>query len=242
MRATRSILAAVAVAISFAFASPALADAKMQEQMFSPSVQIDENCSGTIVYSKRDDKTGKVETLILTAKHCLTGADREYRVKVPVYQNNVIVKHDSFVATVKGVSYKADLGLLVLRDTQTFFDKPAKLAGADVAISMGDPVWTVGYPLGLALTVTEGLFGSVESLVMQGKTGQYYRATPNAAPGNSGGALYHKNAAGDYELIGVTSAGVMQFFFMIFYTPAADIADYLKIALPAAPAIAGKST
>lgn len=203
---------------------------KMADQMFSPTVQINKNCSGSVVYSKRDDKTGKVETIILTAKHCLD-AEAEYTVNVPVYQNNVVVKHEAFVATRRGVSYKSDLGLLVLRDTQTFFEKTAKLAPADVPLTMGEEVWTVGYPLGLALTVTQGLFGSAETLV-DGKPEQYYRATPNAAPGNSGGALYHATASGDYELIGVTSRGAMQFFFVVFYVRAAEIEEYLKVAVP----------
>jgi S1-C subfamily serine protease len=114
---------------------------------------------------------------------------------------------------VYGVYYSADLSLWRLKDKQTFFPNVAKLAPEKPALMMGEDVWTVGYPLGGVLTVTRGLFGSVETSDFDHPGRTYYRATPDIAPGSSGGALYHKNDAGDYELLGVTTAGAQSFPF-----------------------------
>lgn len=234
------IAALVAIGIIFIGASfwPALAaDAvelgKMQGQMFGHTVQLDKNCSGSVIYSKRDEVSGKVSTLILTAKHCVDGdAKKEYEVNFPVYQNNRIVKTDSFKALVKGQYYKADLALLELRDTQTFFKDVAKIEKADATFLMGEDIWTVGYPLGLAMTVTDGQFGSLETFNYPTSGMEYLRATPNIAPGNSGGAAYHKGQDGNYYLIGVTTAGFQGFPWINLYTPLSAIHEYLKVAAP----------
>lgn len=219
-----------ALVASGAFASE---PSRMQEQMFGMTAQLNENCSATLIWSDRDDKSGKVTTLFLTAKHCVEGAsERDMIVDVPVYHDNRIVKKDRFIARVKGQYYKGDLALIELKDRQTFFEKVAKIAPADVTLSMGEDVWTVGYPLGMALTVTPGLFGSLETVDYPSDGMEYFRATPSIAPGNSGGALYHMNAAGDYELLGVTTAGIMAFPWIALYTPLGDIHAYLKVAVP----------
>lgn len=87
------------------------------------------------------------------------------------------------------------------------------------------------------MTITKGLFGSLETSDFDKPGRVYYRATPDIAPGSSGGALYHKNDAGDYELLGVTTAGARGFPFVALYTPVSDIYSYLKVA---APEIVGK--
>lgn len=206
---------------------------KLQSQVLAISAQLNENCSSTLVYSDRDKVSGDVTTIFLTAKHCVSGApDKDQVLDLPVYQHNRIVKKDRYIGRVLGQYYKADLALVVLKDKRTWFPNVAKLPPKDDDLAMGEDVWTVGYPLGQALTITEGLFGALETLDYPKDGIEYYRATPSIAPGNSGGALWHLNAAGDFELLGVTSAGFRGFPFMAMYTPAPVIRDYLDVAIP----------
>jgi S1-C subfamily serine protease len=205
---------------------------KLQKEVLGVTVQLNGNCSGTVIYSNRDKESGDVTTLVLSAGHCAIDKDADQRVEFPVYQANEIVKRDAYVGKVYGVYYNADLSLWKLKDKQTFFANVAKLAPEKPALMMGEQVWTAGYPLGGVLTVTTGLFGSLETSDFDKPGRVYYRATPDIAPGSSGGALYHKNDAGDYELLGVTTAGARGFPFVALYTPISDIYAYLKVAAP----------
>lgn len=219
--------------------------ADMQQQMFGVSAQINNNCSGTLIHSARDNKSGEVETYVLTAKHCVKAEDKLFNVNLPVYQKNRIVKINSYAATVYGKAYFADLALLKLRDKQTWFEHVAKIGSADAELAMGEDVWTVGYPEGRSLTVTTGLFTSAETIDFPTDGQEYYRATPNIIGGNSGGALFHLEN-GEYRLIGVTSARSVWSSWVAYYVPREAIREYLSKALPAAiaepaPAVAGAS-
>lgn len=213
------------------------ADAAWQEEMLGVTVQLNGNCSGTLIYSDRDKKTGDVDTYILTAAHCVKGSEsKNMTVDIPVYQENRVVKRESYVAKYKTKSFSADLAVVELIDKKTYFDKVATLPGEKISIEMGDRVYTVGYPMGLGLTITEGLFSSYDSINFpkRNEDTEYYRATPDIIGGNSGGALYHKRPDGKYELIGVTTAGIRGAPYMGFYTPAKKIRDFLKTAAPKA--------
>lgn len=235
MKFNRIIAAAIA-AIAFAFAAPASAqNAKLHDQVLSVTAQLNENCSASLIYSDRDKVTGDVKTILLTAKHCVDGvSNKDQVVDFPVYKDNRIVKKDRYIGRVLGSYYKADLALIDLKDKQTFFARTSKIAGDKQEIAMGDPVVTVGYPLGKSLTVTQGLFGAFETADYPTDGVEYYRATPDIAPVNSGGALYRVLDDGDYQLIGVTTAGFQGFTFVNYYTPVTAIREYLKVALPAA--------
>lgn len=225
------LLGILFLALSF---SVAFADDKMQKQMIGFTAQLDGGCSATLIHSKRDNATGDVSTIFLTAKHCVDGKKSDLKVELPVLQKNRLVKRDSYVARVKGAWHGGDLAILELKDKQTWFDKVAKIGPAEPEIQIGDPVWTVGYPLGWSLTITNGLFGAIETQDFQKPGTEYYRATPDIAGGNSGGGFWHLNKAGDYELIGVTTARARSDSFIGLYTRAADIHAYLKVALPEA--------
>lgn len=212
---------------------------KLQKQVLGVTVQLNGNCSGTIIQSKRDDVTGEVKTLILSAGHCAIDKEADQRIEIPVYQANEIVKRDAYVGRVEGIYFGADLSLWRLKDKQTFFPNVAKLAPEKPVLLMGEDVWTAGYPLGGVLTITRGLFGSLETSDFDKPGKVYYRATPDIAPGSSGGALYHKNDAGDYELVGVTTAGARGFPYVALYTPLSDIYAYLKVAAPETVAAPG---
>lgn len=224
----------VVLAHSIVFAASGDELDKMQAQMFSPTVQLNGNCSGTVVWSKRDEKSGEVATYVLTAKHCVSNKDKDQEVDVPIYHDNLLVKKERYIARVHGTFFGADIGLFRLKDKQTLFQNVAKLAPAQPSVRMGEDVWTVGYPLGWSLTVTEGLFGVIEVVDFDKPGQEYYRATPDITGGNSGGGLYRKNGAGDYELIGITTAGARGLPFIALYTPVGKVHEYLKVALPEA--------
>jgi len=218
-------IALITLSINVAFASELQ---KMQDEMLGASTQIGDNCSGTLIHSKREEATGVVTTYILTAKHCIDGANKEYAVDLPIYQKMRIVKEDRYYAKVKAQDYKADLAVLVLKDEQTWFDNAAAVASADINMMIGERVWTVGYPLGGPLTITDGMFGAAQTVNYPTDGIEYFRATPNATFGNSGGALYRKNEKGDYELVGVVTARMMDNTFMTLYTPISTIQDFLR--------------
>ena len=226
----KTILMAVALTLA---ASTTMAASSIQ-QLLDNTVQLNGSCSGTLVYSDRNKESGKVKTVILTAKHCVEdfGTEAgEVVVDFPKFQKNRLVKNDSYKGFVKGVYYKADLAIVELKDTETYFPKVTKIANDDVTLSIGDPVITIGYPLGLNLTVTEGLLGPYQTMDWPKNGTEYLRATPDITGGNSGGGMY-KKIGEDYELLGVTTGGFKGLPYMALYTDMTKINEYLKVAVP----------
>jgi S1-C subfamily serine protease len=85
--------------------------------------------------------------------------------------------------------------------------------------------------------MTSGTLGraeAVEAFSSISRSKEFYRSTPDIAPGNSGGAMFQKNAKGDYEVIGVATGTIRGFTYINFYSPIEEIQEYLKVALPAA--------
>jgi S1-C subfamily serine protease len=183
--------------------------ARLRDQALAPVVQLNRNCSATVIHSDRDEISGKVTTYALTAKHCVdsvTGVTSI--VYMPVYDKTMrLVREEAVRVKVHGVFWKHDLALLRFVDTGTVFPHVARIAAADVALVEGEPTVAVGYPFGMARTKTAGELGPREDIKMDGKELEYIRSTPGVAGGNSGGALFRITEAGDYELIGVTSLG-----------------------------------
>jgi len=232
MRKTIILLASI---VAVAFSLPAAAqNVKLHDQVLSVTAQLNENCSASLIYSDRDKTTGDVKSVLLTAGHCVEGAiGKDMVVDFPVYQGNRIVKKERYIGRAVGKYYKADLALIELKDKQTYFSKVAKLAPEKPVIDMGDEVYTVGYPLGMGLTITSGMFGAIETNDYAKDGQEYYRATPAIAGGNSGGALYQVSASGDYLLLGVTTAVARGNPHIGYYTPITDIREYLRYALAA---------
>lgn len=234
-----TLLALIALAIIMAvFTSPASATdlVKLQKDALAPTVQLNRNCSGQIVYSARDEKSGEVKTYILTAKHCTKDvADRINEVYLPVYQKGRVVSELLYKADVVSQYYKHDLALLRLKDTATSFaDRVAKVAARDIDLPIGSPVVTVGYPFGLTLTVNEGTFAARGSIPFpeDTKDTEYFRASPAIAGGNSGGGLYTVKADGGFELLGVTDLKIGQDATSEagFYVPVDIVRDFLTVA------------
>lgn len=203
-------------------------------QVFNPSVQLGEFCSGEIIYSKRDQKSGKVSSVVLTAKHCVD--DKSYSDVIPVnkHQYDSKLRHigiKEYDANVLGKSYKSDLALLKIRDEDTVFDDVAKVA-KNPTLAFGQDVVVVGYPMGRSMTYTEGNLGFVEDTDFfsdVSNSGQFLRATPDIAPGSSGSSMF-TFVDGEYKIIGVVTGGARSFSWFNYFTPVEEINEYLDVA------------
>ncbi|MGA3163828.1 MAG: trypsin-like peptidase domain-containing protein [Verrucomicrobiota bacterium] len=94
-----------------------------------------------------------------------------------------------------------DLALLKIKDKNAPKFKYIILGNSD-ALSVGDPVFAIGSPMGLERTVTSGIL-STKTRELEGEL--YLQTTAQINPGNSGGPLF--NMAG--EVIGVTNMKIM---------------------------------
>lgn len=206
------------------------------DQVRAPVVRLDAYCSGTIVQSHRDQKSGEVQTFILTAKHCVKDDDKSM-VPIAKDQYDGLNKTGKKIADgdVYGMSYKSDLALIKLRDKQTLYDSVAIVAPADINLQYGQEVVVDGYPLGLSMTETWGKLGYKEeqpafSDISQSK--MFYRATPDIVGGSSGSGMFTLDSDGKYKLIGVVTGGYQRGTYINYFTPIEEINDYLKTALP----------
>lgn len=214
---------------------------KRQDQMFDTSVKLDLAgqgwCSGNLIHSKRDEKTGEVETFILTAKHCTDFLNQDHDiVKVIDEQHDHKlneVRDMVYLGHVWGQSYKSDLALIKLDDHSTYFDKVAKVAPKDIVLTFGDPTYIVGFPMGLSKTFTQGTLGFIETQGQWFKelstSGRFLRSTPDVAPGSSGSSMFVQDSDGDYKLVGVTTGSFVRsgMPFINWFTPIDEIHEYL---------------
>lgn len=204
---------------------------KAEQQMFLPIVQLGDFCSGSVVYSNRDQKSGEVTTYILTAKHCTDRIDQKIDVNVPTYTNGAKLDFHSYRGTVKGRHWNSDTAVIKIDNTSVLFENVVKLAPKDTKLTFGEDAWTVGYPMGLSRTVTQGEIGNRDRVPTLGPS-EFQRATPDIGPGNSGGALFVKTDSGDFQQVGITTGGARGMPFFGIYTPLEDIYDALKIMVP----------
>lgn len=224
-------------AFSMMIAMATFTNASELDKVIKASPQLNENCSSSVIYSKRDEKSGDVKTVLLTANHCVRDNPvLEQKIDFPVYKNGKIVKKDRYLGKVLGQAYDKDLALVELKDKDTLFENVVKIAKDVNDVQIGDPVAVIGYPLGLNLTVTNGNYVGYQTTAWDGK--EFLRATPDMIFGNSGGALFKINKDGTYEQIGVTDAIMtpmgVPISYMGLYVPVDQIREYLKVALPEA--------
>jgi S1-C subfamily serine protease len=185
---------------------------RLRDQALKPVVQLNRNCSATVIHSDRDEVSGKVRTLILTAKHCVEGeTSRIQTIYVPVSDDrNRVVTEGAWKARVLGMFWKHDLALLELLDTATLFPHVAKMAAKDATFVEGEPIVAVGYAAGMMRVMTEGFFAGREfkNFPDPNVDVEYFRTTPNVIGGHSGGPMYRITPDGSYEMIAVVSWGL----------------------------------
>jgi S1-C subfamily serine protease len=203
-------------------------------EMLEPTVQLERNCSGVVVHSDRQEESGEVLTLVLTAKHCTDNLGQLINVFIPVYDDeNRMVQEQVFKAVVGGRYGLHDLAYLRLLDTDTVLENIATLAEDDTRLREAEPIWAVGYGLGWTRTITEGTFGQRQSVAFPdaNRPNEYFRATPAIIGGNSGGPLFHRHSEGHYEVIGITSAGSAQTNHINLFVPMDSINEYMEMVL-----------
>lgn len=212
--------------------SPALAVSKnFTEQVVNTSYQLNHNCSATVFKSEKDED-GKVETKLLTASHCVTRG-KPGKLNASIFDDKwkVVEERNVIYDVEKSGSFgSVDLAVIKLRDTTNLY--PVVGIAKEINVEIGDEVWAVGFPLGAAKTVTNGLFGGYQPLPLGAidPTTVLLRSTPDLAPGNSGGGLFQLNESTlNYELIGVTSAGVPTIDHVGLYVPLSDIRKFVGL-------------
>jgi S1-C subfamily serine protease len=92
---------------------------------------------------------------------------------------------------------QADLCELDLLQMKPAFDKPVEIAPKD-ALRIGDPVYAIGSPRGMELTISNGI---VSALREAGANIQVIQTTAPFSPGSSGGGLFDSQG----RLVGITT-------------------------------------
>lgn len=162
----------------------------------SSMVQINDNCSGTIINAKKG--------FILTAKHCTEGVESEpFRIEVNVFnEDGTLNKKIRHYASLLKKSETADIAILVVTGGIT---DTGEVRLSDTPVKQGNRVYAVGNPLAFEGFVSEGVV--VKTLL----NWKEYRPrikddnwntvfSAQIAPGSSGGALLNEKG----ELVGVT--------------------------------------
>ena len=160
-------------------------------------VRVNDGCTGTVIKSNKEEGTW-----VLTARHCVSSTNKIV-VATPKLGRKITKEEVYYADYVQ--SMKRDLAILKLKDKSTIFPS-LKVAHKDYQPLFGDQIFTVGYPLEPTMTVTEGLFTGREDSPVPSEDGDFYRQTPPAAPGNSGGPVLDFYD-GEYHIIGVLTRG-----------------------------------
>ena len=112
---------------------------------------------------------------------------------------------------------KRDLALLRV---EGLTDKPVRL-GAVARLKVGDPVFAIGAPRGLELTLTNGIVSAIREENGQ----QLIQTSAPIAPGSSGGGLFDSTG----QLVGVTTAKADEG--LGFAVAADDVTSLLRLGL-----------
>lgn len=143
-------------------------------------------------------------TISVTAFH--TDGDRTEKI---VYKKVKLVALDD----------NLDLALLHIEE-DLGLDVPQLLIGDSTALQVGDPVFTIGNPLGLERTTSDGAISKVNRK-MDGRL--YLQMTTPIAPGNSGGPLFNERG----EVVGVTNMGYIFMDGLAFAIPSKYVKEFL---------------
>ncbi len=138
--------------------------------------------SGILVHS---------DGFIVTAAHVVEGAEQV----VVVFKDNTVVE-----AAVLSLSRTEDLALLKVASVP----KSASVAvhGNSDLLKIGQPVFSIGTPLGLGHTLTAGVVSSIRTGKPQGlKPGNVIQTDAALNQGNSGGPLFNDKG----EVVGIAS-------------------------------------
>lgn len=130
---------------------------------------------------------------------------------------------NAYPATVLGTDTLADLGVLSVNCSQSEF-YPLNITDSST-LNVGDPVFAVGNPYGLAGSITSGIVSAVDRTIQETET-IYTISIPNCIqtsapinPGNSGGPLLDEQGG----VVGITTAAVTNSEGLGFAIPSSTI-------------------
>lgn len=211
----------LAAGLTLASCAPAAAEwqnvIQMNRQIEQTNFIVNRGCSGTLISLE--------ERLVLTNHHCVkqfigtkqkrvtdpeTGVIQQVTVKdfrnVPIsqirYKNHEAISEATYLTEIVHYNAEVDLALLQFKQEDIPFTIQANIFEGNV-VYRGEPVYVVGNPLGMDLTVMKGVVSSTNRLVkVEGGEFPYYQVDAGITGGNSGGALYNERG----YLIGVPAA------------------------------------
>jgi trypsin-like peptidase len=146
--------------------------------------------------------------VVATNAHVLTGACNLY----------IKEQSGSLVAASTLLDIDADKDIAILLFPKSF---PVAKLGDSRVLQVGDRVVTIGNPLGLEQTVSEGIVSGFRKM---GGTRAVIQITAPISPGSSGGGLFN----GKGELVGLTTFTLQDSQNLNFAVPLADVMGLLK--------------
>lgn len=178
----------------------------LSRDLLSPVVQLngdDTVGSGTLIYSGKNPKNGKVESFVVTSYHVIrniladTPRARSTGIDITIYQGPTrkVVKGDMIAH-----DQRIDAALVRLRGNDRF-ENLALVANAQRTgeVRVWDDIYAVGCPLGNDPIPTQG---EISSLRNELNGANYWMINAPTYFGNSGGGIFLANSR---ELIGVFS-------------------------------------
>jgi len=165
--------------------------------------------------------------VISSQGHLITNyhvVERERKVTVTIFQKEAdgYRKRDLKQVRIIALQPLRDLALLQIdpEEMKGFAPRPLVLASGD-ALRAGDLVFTIGAPLGLERSTTQGIVSSTTRTMGNLR---FLQTDAAVNPGNSGGPLL--NARG--EVVAVVAAGYAFFQGLAFGIPVSDVVDFLQ--------------
>jgi serine protease Do len=131
---------------------------------------------------------------IFTNNHVIEKADK---IKV------ILSDGKEYDAEIKGQDANTDIALIKITPKG---DLPAVKFGDSDTLRIGDWVFAIGNPFGLAHTVTAGIVSAKGRVIGSGPYDDFIQTDASINPGNSGGPLFNLNG----EVVGINTAIVAQ--------------------------------
>ncbi len=198
------------------------AEYRSNDKMYEPS-EVSKIASPAVVYIEIYNKLGKAmgsgsgfiidnSGLVVTNYHVIDGAHKA-----------VVKLVDGRVFDVKNVlqSNKArDIAILKIDGK----DLPIVLLGDSDKVDNGEKILTIGSPIGLENTISDGLISNKNRVLDKQR---YFQISAPISPGSSGGALLNLKA----EVIGITTAIFVEGQNLNLAIPINEVKSYITAAL-----------
>ncbi len=143
---------------------------------------------------------------LLTNAHVIEGENPEALTVCQFVKTADGVQEKAFTKVrIVAVAGRYDLALLKVEDSGKF---PVVDIADSTILKQGDAVFTIGSPLGLTRSISEGVVAQPQRYVEQGNNiyGFYIQMTAAISPGNSGGPLFNMKG----QILGMNSMGATQ--------------------------------